>query len=302
MIILPMPGCERFGRIGLPPEVVIGAVEVHRFPDGEARVRLAGAVDGEEVILVAALDRPDEKILPVLFAAATARELGAASVGLVAPYLPYLRQDRRFHPGEGVSARQFAELLSRPVDWLVTVDPHLHRIHRLSDLFDIPAEAVHAAPLLAEWIREHVEAPLILGPDAESLQWVESIARLVEAPYAVCHKRRTGDRRVEIALPDLAAHAGRRPVLVDDMIASAGTMAAAVRALRAAGWPAPTCLAVHAVFADGAREALRDAGPAAVATCNTIAHPSNRMNVERLLAEAVGRMLGPCSAGTITIR
>jgi ribose-phosphate pyrophosphokinase len=302
MIVLPMPGCARFGRIGLPPEVVVGAVEVHRFPDGEARVRLAGAVDGEEVILVAALDRPDEKILPVLFVAATARELGAASVGLVAPYLPYLRQDRRFHPGEGVSARQFAALLSRPVDWLVTVDPHLHRIHRLSELFDIPAEAVHAAPLLAEWIREHVEAPLILGPDAESLQWVESIARLVDAPHAVCRKRRTGDRRVEITLPDLAAHAGRRPVLVDDVIASAGTMAAAVRALRSAGWPAPTCLAVHAVFADGAREALRDAGPAAVATCNTIAHPSNRMNVERLLAEAVGRRLRPSPAGTITIR
>jgi ribose-phosphate pyrophosphokinase len=302
MIILPMPGCERLGRIGLAPEVAVGAVEVHRFPDGEARVRLAGALNGEEVILVAALDRPDEKILPVLFAAATARELGAASVGLVAPYLPYLRQDRRFHPGEGVSARQFAELLSTSADWLVTVDPHLHRIHRLSELFDIPAEAVHAAPLLAAWIREHVDAPLILGPDAESAQWVESIARLVDAPHAVCRKRRTGDRRVEITLPDLAAHAGRHPVLVDDVIASAGTMAAAIKALRSTGWPAPTCLAVHAVFAEGAREALRDAGPAAVVTCNTIAHSSNRMNVEPLLAEAVGRLLGPRTAEAITTR
>ena len=271
MIILPMPGCERFGRIGLSPEVAVGAVEVHRFPDGEVRVRLAGAVDGEEVILVAALDRPDEKILPVLFAAATARELGAAWVGLVRP-LPTSGRTAAFIRAKVSARRQFAELLSRPVDWLVTVDPHLAPDHRLSDLFDIPAEAVRAAPLLAEWIREHVEAPLRSRP------------RRGEPPVGGVHRPPGGRalRRLPQAPDgrpagrDRAAGPGglRRPpsVLVDDMIASAGTMAAAVRALRAAGWPAPTCLAVHAVFADGAREALRAAGPAAVATCDTIAH------------------------------
>jgi ribose-phosphate pyrophosphokinase len=299
MIVLPLPGSERLGRIARDLHGVTGAVEVHRFPDGEARVRLTGTVGSEDVVLVAGLDRPDEKMLPLLFAAATARDLGAASVGLVVPYLPYLRQDRRFHAGEGVSARYFAGLLSRAVDWLVTVDPHLHRIATLEELFGIAAEAAHAAPLLAEWIRRHVEAPLVLGPDAESVQWVASIARLVDAPHAVFGKRRVGDRRVEIVLPDLAAHAGRRPVLVDDIISSGGTMAAAVRALRAGGWPAPDCLAVHAVFAEGAQGALRDAGAAAVVTCNTIPHPSNAIGVEGLLAEAVSGRLGQRHAAKV---
>jgi ribose-phosphate pyrophosphokinase len=296
VIILPMPGSERLGRIALDLGAAAGAVEVHRFPDGESRVRITGAVRGDHVVLAAALDRPDLKMLPLLFTAAAARDLGADSVGLVAPYLPYLRQDRRFHPGEGVSAGYFAGLLSRAVDWLVTVDPHLHRIHSLSELFSIPAEAVHAAPLVAGWIRRHVDSPLVVGPDAESLQWVGSIARLVDAPHAVLSKHRAGDRRVAITLPGLAAHAGRRPVLVDDVISSGGTMAAAVRALRADGWPAPVCLAVHAVFADGAHEALRAAGAATVVTCNTITHPSNVIDVQGLLTAAVSRRLHPCRA------
>ena len=296
MIVLTMPGSERLGRIAGDLHGATGAVEVHRFPDGEGRVRITGPVEGEDAVLVAGLERPDEKVLPLLFAAATARDLGAASVGLVAPYLPYLRQDRRFHAGEGVSARYFTGLLSRSVDWLVTVDPHLHRNPRLADLFSIPAQAVHAAPLLAGWIRRHVEAPLILGPDAESIQWVASIAQLVDAPHDVFNKRRTGDRRVALTLPDLSTHSGRCPVLVDDIISSGGTMAAAVRALRAAGWPAPVCLAVHGLFAEGAHAVLRSAGAAAIVTCNTIPHPSNAINVQGLLVDAVLRRLGPCHA------
>lgn len=302
MILLRMPGTARLDRLGPALGASIGEVAVHRFPDGEVRVRLTGALDGEDVVLLAALDRPDERLLATLFAAATARDLGAVSVGLVAPYLPYLRQDRRFHPGEGVSARHFARLLSGAVDWLVTVDPHLHRIHSLSEVYDIPTEAAHAAPLLADWVRAHVDLPLILGPDAESLQWADAIARLIPAPYAVFRKERADDRGVAITLPDLAAHAGRRPVLVDDMIASGGTMAAAVRALRDAGWPAPVCLAVHALFAEGAWEALRDAGASAVVTCNTIAHPSNQVDVQDLLADAVWRQLRSRTADTVPHR
>jgi ribose-phosphate pyrophosphokinase len=302
MIILAMPGSERLGRIARDLHGAAGAIEVHRFPDGESLVRLTAAVSGEDAVLVAGLERPDAKVLPLIFAAATARDLGAASVGLVAPYLPYLRQDRHFHAGEAVSARYFARLLSQTVDWLITVDPHLHRVGTLDELFSIPTEAVHTAPLMAEWIRRHVEAPLILGPDSESMQWVASIAGLVGAPHAVFTKHRAGDRRVEIMLPDLTAHAGRRPVLVDDIISSGGTMAAATRALRGAGWAAPVCLAVHAIFGEGIHDTLRDAGAAAVVTCNTIPHPTNAIDVEGLLAEAVSHRLCQCHANATIAR
>ena len=291
MIVLPMPGSERFAQMGRDLGGTAGLVQVHRFPDGEGRVRITGTLSGEDVVLVAGLDRPDEKVVPLLFAAATARDLGAASVGLVAPYLPYLRQDRRFRAGEGISARYFCRLLSSEFDWLVTVDPHLHRIGALDELFAIPAEAAHAAPLLAGWIARNVVSPLVIGPDAESLQWAGSIAQRIGAPHAVLAKRRAGDRRVEITLPDLAAHAGRHPVLVDDVISSGETLAAAVRALRAAGWPAPVCLVVHPVFAAGAEAVLADAGAGAIVACNTVAHPSAVLDVQDLLAAAASRRL-----------
>lgn len=291
MIVLWMPGCERLAGMACDLGATAGRVEVHRFPDGEQRVRIAPALRGEDVVLAGSLDWPDDTLLPLLFAASTARDLGASSVGLVAPYLPYLRQDRSFQPGEGVSARYFAALLSRAADWVVTVDPHLHRIRSLGDVFTVPAEAVHSAPLMGEWIRTQVRMPLILGPDAESMQWVASIARLAEAPCAVLAKSRAGDRNVVVTLPDLDQYAGRQPVLVDDIISSGATMAAAIRALRSAGWPAPVCLAVHALFAGGADEALQDAGAEDVITCNTVAHSSNALDVRSLLADAVSRRL-----------
>ena len=88
----------------------------------------------------------------LLFAADAARQLGARKVGLVAPYLCYMRQDRSFKPGEAVTSRSFAALLSRACDWLVTVDPHLHRYKSLSEIYAIPARALHAGPAIADWI------------------------------------------------------------------------------------------------------------------------------------------------------
>lgn len=291
-VVLALPENDRLAnRLGAFLGLDVSSVVVHRFPDGEARVRVNRRVAGKAVVLTATLDRSDHKILPLLFTAAAARDLGASSVGLVAPYLAYMRQDRRFEPGEGVSARHFAQLLNGAFDWLVTVDPHLHRTAQLEDLYTIPARAAATAPLLADWIAMHVERPIVIGPDAESAQWVESVASRIEAPHAVLSKRRSGDESVAIKLPDLSACVGRQPVLVDDIIASGATMLEATHLLRLAGWPAPICLGVHGVFAGNAYASLQEAGAAKIVTCNTITHPSNEIDVSKLVAASVEQAL-----------
>jgi ribose-phosphate pyrophosphokinase len=291
-VVLALPENDRLAnRIGAFLDLDVSDVVVHRFPDGEARVRVNRRVTGKAVVLTATLDRSDHKILPLLFTAATARDLGAASVGLVSPYLAYMRQDRPFEPGEGVSARHFAQVLSGAFDWLVTVDPHLHRTAQLEDLYTIPARAAATAPLLADWIATHVNRPVIIGPDAESAQWAESVASAIKAPHAVLSKRRSGDETVAIKLPDLSACVGHQPVLMDDIIASGATMIEATRLLRRAGWPAPVCLAVHGVFAGNAYASLQEAGAAKIVTCNTITHASNEIDVSRLVAAAVEQSL-----------
>ena len=268
-----------------------GALEQRRFPDGEAYVRLLDSPRDRQVVLLCSLDRPDEHILPLLFAADAALQQGALGVGLVAPYLAYMRQDTAFQPGEAVTSATFARLLSDRVDWLVTVDPHLHRYAALDAIYSVPAIAASAAGPVARWIRAHVERPLIVGPDVESRQWVDRIAALVEAPSAVLRKTRRGDYDVSIQGDAGPADEGRTPVIVDDIASSARTMIEAVRGVRAAGHPPPVCVAVHALFVGDAFARLIESGPAELVTTNTVAHATNGIDVSAQLAAAVGERL-----------
>ena len=269
-----------------------GRIEQRRFPDGESYVRILTPVAGRAVMLLAGLDRPDEKFLPLIFAAATARDLGAARVGLIAPYLPYMRQDKRFHEGEGVTSAYFARALSAAVDWLVTVDPHLHRRKSLAEIYSIPTAVVHAAPLLAAWIAGAVERPLLVGPDAESSQWVQAVATDAGAPSVVLEKVRRGDRDVDVSVPEVERWRDHTPVLVDDIVSTGRTLIETIGHLERTGLRPPVCVAVHGVFAGDAYDALKAAGAGRIVTTNTIRHESNAIDVASLLAEGVKAVAG----------
>lgn len=265
-------------------------ISSHVFPDGESCFRLSAPPITGDVAVVGSLRNPEHKLAELLLLAEAARQWGATSVGLVAPYLPYMRQDAVMKDGEAVTARSFARILSRSFDWLVTVDPHLHRVHRLSEIFGIPARAVHAAPLIGQWIAKNVEQPLIIGPDDESRQWADDIAAAARAPSLVSTKTRHGDDEVTIRLPeDLDKFRGRVPVLVDDIISTGTTMAATVSQLIARGFSAPLCVAVHAVFSPGAVDTIEEAGARCVVSTNTIPHITNQIDLVSLLASAVSR-------------
>jgi ribose-phosphate pyrophosphokinase len=242
-------------------------------------------------VLLCTLDHADAKTVPLLLAAATLRELGAARVGLVAPYLAYMRQDARFAPGQAVSARVYAALLSAHCDWLLTVDPHLHRIHDLGEIYTLRTHVLHAAPLLAEWIARNVSRPLILGPDSESRQWAEDVARRVGAPLVVLDKTRLGDSAVRVSVPDLSPWPGRTPVLIDDVISSGRTLIAALEHLRAQRTPPPICVAVHGLCAGDALPAILAAGAARVMCSNSVAHAATPIDLSGLLAEGIVTML-----------
>lgn len=264
----------------------LGEIETRRFPDSETYLRLLSEVAGRDVVLVCTLDRPDAKLPSLIFAADAARELGARSVGLVAPYLAYMRQDRRFQSGEAVTSRSFARLLSGSLHWLATADPHLHRYTSLDEIYRVTTRVVHAAKLIADWIRGNVDRPLLIGPDTESEQWVAEVAAGAGAPYVVCSKQRLGDRNVRIELPDLIPFQGRQPVLVDDIASSARTLCGTARQLIDSGWPRPVCIVVHPLFAEGAFEALRGVSSHIVST-DTIGHQSNAISMASPLAASI---------------
>ena len=296
MIILPAPGAEQAAAdLAVHLQAPVGRVEARHFPDGESYLRLHDDLSGKDVVVVASLRDPDPQALRLWYLAQTARELGASRVGIVTPYLPYMRQDKRFQPGEAVTSVTFARFLSQAFDWLVTVDPHLHRRASLAEVYSIPAENVASAPAIARWVTANFTQPVIVGPDSESEQWASDVAGRVGCPFIVLAKRRLGDRSVEISVPQVETHAGRRPVLIDDIISSARTMAVAVRQVRSVFEIAPVCVGVHAVFAPDAMQLLEDAGAASVVTCNTLPHPSNGIDVMGEVAHAVRARVGNVS-------
>ncbi len=291
-VVIAMPGNELLvDQMATHLALERVSAQVRHFPDGESYVRVETSVENRQTLIVCTLDHSDDKLVPLLLLACAVREAGARRVGLVAPYLAYMRQDTRFKPGETISAQHFAEWICGHFEWLVTVDPHLHRISDLSHIYRIPTRVVHAADSVAHWLRSQVHQPLLIGPDEESAQWVSDVARRADAPYIVLTKQRRGDRDVEVSVPDVERWQSYTPVLVDDIVSTAHTMVETVGHLRRAGLAAPVCVAVHAVFAQTAFNDLRASGVADIVSCDTITHFSNRIALAPAISAAVAELL-----------
>ena len=261
-------------------------VEIHRFPDGESKVRIPATVP-QHVILCRSLDHPNDKLIELLLTAGTARASGAKQLTLVAPYLCYMRQDIAFHPGEAVSQRIIGRWLAELFDTVITVDPHLHRINHLSEV--LPATrsiSLSAGPLLAAFLHQRIGKALLVGPDSESRQWVAQIADLAGMEYMVAEKRRLSDKDVHIKLPSRNL-SGRTVVIIDDVASTARTLAVTAEQLRGAGATEIHCCVTHAIFADDAETILRNAGISHIWSSDSILHSSNTVELCGILAAAV---------------
>lgn len=261
-------------------------LERRLFPDQEYYFNLTDSVQGEDVLILCHLHQPNDKSLALWFMARHLRDMGARSIGLLAPYLAYMRQDIRFQPGESLTSRYFAELISQLFDWMITVDPHLHRYHNLGEIYSIPSMVLHATTAIATHIAG-IEEALVVGPDEESAQWAREVATAAGCEHLVLNKVRSGDRDVAIQIPNIDRYRKHRPILVDDIISTGRTMLRTAEQLVRQGLQPPLCIGVHAVFAPGAEVEMR-AGPIAdIHTCNCIPHATNRIDLSAILAEGV---------------
>jgi len=274
-------------RIASAAGLTCAAIARHRFPDGELKLRLPDKLP-PRVVMLRTLDQPNEKLIELLLVARTARTLGATHLTLVAPYLAYMRQDIAFQPGEVVSQRVVGRFLAELFDAVITVDPHLHRVATLQEAVPVPqAVVLSGAPLLADVIAAHHAAPLLIGPDEESAQWIAQAAQAHGFEFGVCRKVRHGDRDVQIALPQNLHVAGRTVVLLDDVASSGHTLAGAARLLLAGGAASVDVAVTHALFAGDALQVIQDAGVGQVWSTDCISHPSNAVSMATCIADAL---------------
>lgn len=261
-------------------------IERHDFPDGEFKLKLPAKLSSRAVIFQS-LDHPNEKLVELLLAAKTARQLGVQHLTLVAPYLSYMRQDIAFVPGEVVSQRIVGDLLASLFDALITLDPHLHRVANLKEAVPVKvAVNISAAPILGDFVVQKRANPLLIGPDEESAQWVAQAAATHKLDYAVATKTRLGDRSVNIALP-LIEVKGREVVLLDDIASSGHTLARAAELLLAAGAKSVDVAVTHALFDSQAEALIKKMGVSEIWSTDCIAHSSNAVSVMPAIALAL---------------
>ena len=282
-------------RLAEAAGLAASVIQRHDFPDQELMLTLAPPLQDvvpQTLVVYRSLDRPNDKLVELMLVAGHARCLGVTRLVLMAPYLAYMRQDIAFHPGEIVSQPLIGAFLGELFDAVITVDPHLHRISRLEDVMPrVQSMTLSGAPRLADLIKGKRRNPILLGPDAESLQWVEVAADATGFDHGVCHKVRHGDRRVDIALPDLDLR-GREVVLMDDIASSGHTLARAAEAVLAAGADSVDVAVTHALFVGDALEVIRRAGVNEVWSTDCIAHSSNAVTMASTLGRALTEVLG----------
>jgi ribose-phosphate pyrophosphokinase len=265
----------------------LSIIDTHRFPDGECLVRTRETAP--TALVYRSLNQPNEKIVELLLAADALRRNGARRLVLVAPYLPYMRQDKAFRSGEPISQRVISGLLDDAFDRIVTVDPHLHRVHSLQNVFRKAAcTHLHSAASLVPFIRASLPRDLwIIGPDAESAAWVRSVGDPLNLPTAALEKRRRGDRDVEITIPAGTHVYGRPVLLIDDICSTGATLATAIRTLKAAGAGEVTVYVTHALCSDPTVDELTASGAERLISSDSCPHKTNAIHLAPVLADAL---------------
>ncbi|MCW5832669.1 MAG: ribose-phosphate pyrophosphokinase [Labilithrix sp.] len=291
----PVLGAEVARELGMP----LGVCRTARFPDGEIQVEIDDLeVEGEDVAIVqptpsGAAARGDA-LLELLFIADACHRGGAASIFAVVPYFGYARQDARKLSGVPLGARVVTRLLgTAPFERVVTVDPHSDV---LGACLDAPMVSLSAVPLLVEALdgelAERERDLVVVAPDVGAVRLAREYARRLRAPVAVAYKVRTSG--AEVSIERIAGDVrGRRPIIVDDMITTGGTMVAAAGAVQAEGSLSDvTVAATHAVLTPGAMDRLREAGLRRVVVTDTLASSASEygatvVSVARLLAASI---------------
>lgn len=225
-------------------------LSVKKFPDGELNIKFNKVLKNKEVLLVQSFyGNLNEKIIETLFAAHTAKDLGARKIKLLALYFPYFRQDKRFKKGEAVSIEIMSHLFGI-FDKVYTIEPHLHRIKKIKDIMKY-GQALEISNILADHIKKwNLKDPVFVGPDDESEQWARDVAKILGKDYTILGKTRSGDRDVNVKLKKEVELKGRDIVIIDDIISTGQTILETIKKLNKFKPKKTYCIAIHGIFSD----------------------------------------------------
>ena len=272
---------------------------IEHFPDGEIKIRLGSSVRGHDAYIIQSTCMPvNENLVELFLMIDTLCRASASRLTAIVPYYAYARQDRKFVGREPISAKLVANLLAAAgAHRIVAVDLHSPAIQ---GFFDIGMDHLTAIPLLAQYLKDHLpQSSVIVSPDTGGVKRADLFARSLDLPIAILHKRRASALEVEIAaiIGDVR---GKHAIIVDDIIATGGTIQQAVETLVAAGaYPDVRIVATHGVLAEKAPDLLRHSAISEIVVTDTVPVPDrvraalpnlHIVSVANLLADAIERL------------
>ena len=254
------------------------SAEFRSFPDGELYVRAEAS--GDELVIIGSVTNSDSLIqLLLLIDACEAEDLT-----LVIPYMGYARQDKKFRPGEPISARAVARALSQGTDRVFTINVHEETV---LDHFTVPAENISIAESIGDYIKETIpKNPLVLAPDEGAADFAADVAASAGCEWDHLQKTRLSGTEVNIAPKNIDAK-GRTVVIVDDIISTGGTLAMAAGMLREQGAAEVHAACVHGVFTNGGYARLASANIKSIAASDTIESGASRISAAESIAAAL---------------
>lgn len=267
-------------------KVQYSELNVKHFPDGELYVKFDTELKNQEVVFIQTLHPSNEALIEILLAGYTAKDLGAKKITLVAPYLAYIRQDKRFNPGESVSSKIIGKLLD-VFDKVITVDPHLHRFKSLNEVFHTQTIKLSANKLIEDYIKIKYKNPLIIGPDEESYQWAREIATQIGAQAAILKKKRFSPKKVEIIIKSPIDLKGQNVVIIDDIISTGETILETINKIKQQKPKSINIVAIHGIFAYKEVYEKIKKNTQSITTTNTIENKHSKIDVSKLIANSL---------------
>jgi ribose-phosphate pyrophosphokinase len=239
-------------------DIPLTRAQVKRFPDNEVWVTIDENVRGEDVFVLQSTAYPaNDHLMELLICIDALKRASAKRITAVMPYFGYARQDRKTGGRTPISAKLVANLITRAgADRVLTMDLHSGQIQ---GFFDIPTDNLLAAPLMAQDIKENYSKPnelMIVSPDVGGVVRALAVASRLNADLAIVDKRRSGPGKSEVAniIGDVA---GRRLVIFDDIVDSAGTLCSAAQSLMDAGAAEVSAYITHGVLSGAAADRVK---------------------------------------------
>lgn len=259
-------------------------IETRKFPDGERYIRIKGKLDDEAIVIQSTGYPQDENLIELFFTLKTLKSMGIKKIRVVVPYFGYGRQERRFKSGEAVSAVIISELLEvSGASEIFCINLHEENITKF---FNIPVHNLSAMPLIANYIKEIVDNPVIIAPDKGALGFAREIAQILDCEYDYLEKVRVSPDRVETKPKNIDVK-GKEAIIIDDIISTGGTIVNAAVILRELGASKVIVSCVHAVLVEDALLKIFSAGVDDLVSTDTISSDVSVISVAPLIAEAI---------------